>query len=85
MWDTLKNEETIASLSRKDFKQFIESTDKILGLKLVDSLVLEEVKEIPSDIQQLFDARTIARNEKNWTEADKLREEIKGKGYEVID
>jgi cysteinyl-tRNA synthetase len=43
------------------------------------------VQNIPEHIQHMFTARTKAREEKNWTEADRLREEIKRLGFEVID
>lgn len=82
LWDTLKDEETIASLSKADFETFITRVDSILGLKLTDAFF---ATEIPDDVQALFDERTIARNDKNWTEADRLRDEIKARGFEVKD
>ncbi|MES2623551.1 MAG: cysteine--tRNA ligase [Patescibacteria group bacterium] len=85
LWDSLKYEGTVMHLSKKDLETFITLADSLLGLRLVDSLKEDIIKEIPDNIKKLFDARLIARTEKNWTEADRLREEIKAAGYEVID
>lgn len=85
VWDVIKDENTLSKISQKDFENFIISVDSVLGLKLIDACKTEKVREIPENIQKLFDARNLARQEKNWTEADRLREEIKGFGFEVID
>lgn len=53
--------------------------DKVLG-------VLEfKDEEIPADVKELAEKRNKARMDKNWAEADKLRDELKEKGYEVKD
>ncbi len=85
LWDIVKNEDIISKISQKDFEDVITSVDSLLGLNLIDACKAEEVKEIPEHIQKLFDARNAARQEKNWTEADRLREEIKSLGFEVKD
>lgn len=85
LWDVLKNEDIHARLSQKEFESFIESTDILLGLNLQSACKKEEVQEIPEHIQKLLDARTLARQEKNWTKADTLREEIQTLGFEVKD
>ncbi len=56
--------------------------DKVLGLDL-DKEVIEE--KIPEEITKLAEERQKAREEKNWTESDRLREIIKEKGYLVED
>jgi cysteinyl-tRNA synthetase len=56
--------------------------DRVLGLKL-DEKVEEE--EIPEEIRKLGEERLRARREGNWPESDRLREVIKGKGYEIQD
>jgi len=56
--------------------------DKVLGLDL-DKEIVEE--KIPEEILKLAEERQRARNEKNWTESDRLREIIKNKGYLVED
>ena len=61
--------------SIKIFDNFMD----ILGLKIDIDL------EIPDDIKLLLDKRNDARSEKNWVLADKIREELKLKGYIVQD
>lgn len=53
--------------------------DKVLG-------VLEAKKEkIPEEIKKLAKEREKARKAKDWEKADKIRDEIKDKGYEIKD
>lgn len=56
--------------------------DKVLGLNLN-----KEVEEIiiPDEIKELVGERQMARENKNWSESDRLRELIKDKGYLVED
>ncbi len=55
--------------------------EKILGLRL-DTITLDS---IPSEIEKLAEERWLAKNTKDFVEADRLREEIKEKGYIVDD
>jgi cysteinyl-tRNA synthetase len=55
--------------------------DEVFGLKLFEK---EEV-EIPSIIQEKVNKIKIARKNKEWIEADKLKKEVKEMGYQVID
>jgi cysteinyl-tRNA synthetase len=57
--------------------------DKILGLKLLE-YAPEEIKLTP-ELQKLLNERIKARDEKNYAESDRLRDEIKKLGYEVKD
>ncbi len=52
----------------------------VLGL-----LYTEKEKSIDDDIQALIDLRTQARKDKNWAEADRIRDELKGKGITIKD
>src|SRR3989339_1692896 len=65
-WTELKN-------NRIDRDMAIEF-DKILGLKLHE--VKKETIEIPEEVQALLDERKVARTKKNWSESDRLRDEI---------
>lgn len=56
--------------------------DKVLGLKL-DNKIVEE--EIPEEIKDLVNKRIEAKANKNWAEADRLRDLIKEKGFEMQD
>ena len=61
-----------------------------MGLKLDEcEIILEELKpeevQIPQEIKQLVELRQAARSAKNWSEADRLRDEITALGYIVKD
>jgi len=60
--------------------------DEVLGLNIKDTKIqgYNEI-EIPNEIQKLLDLRQTARDEKNWSESDRLRDEIKKHGYSVDD
>ncbi|PIZ96299.1 MAG: cysteine--tRNA ligase [Candidatus Magasanikbacteria bacterium CG_4_10_14_0_2_um_filter_33_14] len=75
IFDALKNDEI-------DYETILQF-DKILGLEL-DKIKKENI-EIPDDVQKLLDERKKAREEKNWSESDRLRDEIKALGYNVED
>ena len=61
--------------------QLLLKFDTVLGLKIDQ----EQKVEIPEEILDLVEKRKQARQEKNWEEADRLRDLIKDKGYEVKD
>ncbi len=52
----------------------------VLGL-----LIQEPKVEIEPEIQALIDARQAARKAKNWAEADRIRDELAAKGYQLKD
>ncbi|UDQ97489.1 cysteine--tRNA ligase [Lentisphaerota bacterium WC36G] len=75
-----------ASLAKNDaekiiiqFKRFNEVLD------CLDFDVQEEIVEIDDDIQSLAEQRFQARNNRDWAEADRLRDELKERGYVVED
>ena len=45
---------------------------------------MEEV-EIPEEVLKLAEERKVARDNKDWEKADRLRDQIKEKGFEVKD
>ena len=45
----------------------------------------QEKIDIPQEIQELLNKRQEARNNKNWTKSDEIRDELKEKGYLVKD
>ena len=61
--------------------QTIKKIDEIFGLKILD----KEKIEIPREVLKLAEKRENARKEKNWKNSDELREEIKKKGFEILD
>jgi len=59
----------------------IEKMDSVLGLDLLEK---QEIK-IPKEISELVNKREEARKNKEWDMADKIRDEIKEKGYSIND
>jgi cysteinyl-tRNA synthetase len=57
--------------------------DAVLGLGLEN--VAKEAAEIPEKVQKLVGEREEARDKGDFAKGDKLREEIKSEGYEVVD
>jgi len=77
LWEVINNEKIEDNIKYNLAIEF----DKIFGLKL------DETKEekIPEEIIRLAKKREDARKSKNWQESDKIRNEIKEKGYLVED
>ena len=70
--------------SNKDRALTILDFDKVLGLGL--SAIKDFDKDsLPSDIKDLYNSRLKAREEKNFEESDRLRDEIEKLGYVVED
>ncbi|MCI9177444.1 MAG: cysteine--tRNA ligase [Clostridia bacterium] len=83
VWEIVRN-----SKQSKQFADLLLKFDKVLGLDLVNSKkYLEDTKkiEIPEEIQKLVEERIKARQEKNWTLSDEIRDTLKEKGYAVKD
>ena len=81
LWEILRDESTRLNASEK-YVLALEF-DKIFGLRL--DAISDEKISVPSDVKKLIDAREKARVEKNWKEADKLRDEIQKKGFQLND
>ena len=75
-WNLLKSD-----LAGGDKLATILDFDRVLGLNL-DQIKAEK---IPKKILALAESRQIARREKNWSESDRLRDEIGRLGYKVLD
>lgn len=71
------------SVKSKKIADLLLKFDAVLGIK-IDELE-ENNEEIPNDILELVEKRKQARLDKNWELADKLRNEISEKGYNVKD
>ena len=78
VWDVIRNPN-----KSKDFQKLILKFDEVLGLDLKN--YKPEEKELPDEIKELIDLRNKARDEKNWSESDRLRDELISKGYTVKD
>ena len=83
VWEVVRNEK-----KSKKLAELLLNFDRVLGLDLVNSKkYLEEQTKItiPEEIEKLLEQRKQARQEKNWELADKIRDEIKEKGYIIKD
>jgi cysteinyl-tRNA synthetase len=75
-------------LTKVDTLATIKDFDRVLGLGLdsaYDSGQEFTMEDLASDVQALIAARQEARQSKHWEESDRLREEIKKKGYLIED
>ena len=70
----------------------LEDFDRVLSLNLVSAAKLLQKKEAEEaattadpEIDALVAARTAAKKEKNFAEADRIRDELKVRGIEIID
>ncbi len=90
MWEMLKDEKTTPSEKRGN----LLFADRLLGLGLTDgvkrlntmkSVSVLTTSDLPTDIQEKLHAREEARQSKNFTEADRLRDELKEAGYDIED
>jgi cysteinyl-tRNA synthetase len=58
---------------------------EMLGVLALENLLDVEQAEVPGEVAELAAARERARSECDYAEADRLREEIRGRGWEVRD
>jgi cysteinyl-tRNA synthetase len=77
LWKMLKDE----SLSDSEKYNTAMRMDEVFSLDLNKK---DEVVVTP-EIQELLDRREQYRKEKNWAEADAIRDQLKNLGYEVKD
>ena len=66
-----------------------DDQDKIdKALKEINSIlgVMDfEIKELDESVEELIAKRDKARKAKNWDQADRIRQELRDKGVEIID
>lgn len=80
MWEVLKE----PSLSAKDKLDFIANAEDVFSLDLTE-IEVDEVMDIPEEVQDLVADRAQARKDKDWTLSDKIRDELTALGYAVKD
>ena len=84
MSDDLNTPRALAVLwevARKGNKKTIAKMDEVFGLRLLE----KDNINIPADIKKMADARLSAREKKDWAASDKLRDELKEKGWNIKD
>jgi len=86
LYDVLK-----AKISDRAKRVLLDEFDQVLSLGLLDRAAkaaapqAEESSESDPEIDALVAARTQAKKDKNWAEADRIRDELKARGIELID
>ncbi len=88
LWDLIKND----AVSKQDKRASILFVDRILGLGLTKRnsaetahLTVIPAKDLPEEARALVEEREIARAEKRYEDADRLRASIEARGYIVND
>ncbi len=79
VWKLVRNEKEV---SNREKYELLQEFDKILALDLVREVFKEK---LPQKIEELIRKREAARKRKDWSTADRLREEIKKLGYLLED
>ena len=79
LWTMLKNEP-----KSKDIYNLALHFDEALGLKLEEG-EQEDETPIPQQVIDIAEKRLVARQNKDWTTSDKLRDEIAALGYAIKD
>lgn len=77
LWDLIKDKTVPPEIQYKNILDF----DRVLGLNLNK---IKKIK-VPEEIKKLIKIRGKYRQQKNWKLADKIREEIREKGYLIED
>jgi cysteinyl-tRNA synthetase len=80
IWEMLKDD----TLSPEDKKATLKDFDKVLGLE-VDSPLISVIVNPTDKINDLAKKRLIAKENKDFELADKIRDEIKSLGFDVVD
>lgn len=82
LWDVMKSDMEVGKKLATIFEM-----DLVLGLQLQawHEAAVQARTDIPVDVTELVEAREIARDAKEWAEADRLRKTIMDRGYIVED
>jgi cysteinyl-tRNA synthetase len=78
----LRSIEKDATMGALDKRAIFLYADEVLGLDLKRA---PKIVEISAEIQALIDLRAQARSRGNWSESDRLRDELLNLGYKVQD
>ena len=79
IWEVVKN-----PIKSKKLAELLLEFDEVLGIDINRENEEKEV-ELPDEIIELIEQRKIARENKDWALSDKIRDELKEKGYIVKD
>lgn len=84
LWEVVKSD-----LPDKEKRALLLEFDQILGLGL-DQITADQtgqvaIEDLPAEIQELLEERSQARQDQDWSSADKIRQQISKLGYRVED
>lgn len=79
VWDVVRN-----PIKSKKIAKLLDKFDTVLALDLARTPEKEE-KNIPEEIIALAEQRRKARENKDWAESDRIRDEIKARGFNIKD
>lgn len=79
IWDVVKNPN-----KSKQLADLLLDFDKVLGIDIQKDENKQE-ERLPEEIEELVNKRKEARENKNWALSDKIRDQLKEKGYAVKD
>jgi cysteinyl-tRNA synthetase len=84
LWEVVKSD-----LPAKEKRALLLEFDQMLGLGL-DKVTADQtgqvaIKDLPAEIQELLEERSQARQDQDWSSADKIRQQISKLGYQVED
>ena len=76
----------VAKFEKKNPKvaELLQKFDTVLGIE-INKIQESKNEEIPEEITNLLEQRKIAREQKEWSKSDEIRDLIKEKGYIVKD
>ena len=81
IWKMLKDDK----ISKEDQYATILEIDKVLGLKIAKMSQKDDDSDIPADILEKAEKRQEMRKSGDYEGADRLRDELKEAGFEVLD
>jgi cysteinyl-tRNA synthetase len=80
VWEAVKS-----NIPPEDKYDLILLFDEVLGLGFRGLVIRDEGRDIPDEIKQMIKKRETLRIEKRWREADKIRQELRARGYTIED
>lgn len=83
-WEVVKS-----NIPGQDKYDLLLEFDGVFGLGIAQvqgsGFKVQEVGDLPENVQKLIQEREVARQAKDWDESDRLRDLIKEQGFEVLD
>ena len=79
--NSLLSQKNVSKKNSQTVLKFLQELDSIFGIFEFE----KKETSVPKDVLALVEKRSKFKKEKNFAEADKLREEIRKKGFELFD